>query len=65
MIESTRDGPATEKALERCDRDITRGILLQVRATMESRFGSKADSQTGQDILGSLSGSLPLALRDA
>ena len=52
VIESTRDGAATEKVLERCDRDITRGILLQVRATMESRFGSKADSQTGQDILG-------------
>lgn len=52
VIESNKDATGVEKSLERCDRDLTRSILLQVRATMESRFGSKADSQTGQDILG-------------
>lgn len=51
VVESGRDGTANEKALERCDRDITRAILKQTRATGEARFGSKADSQTGQDIM--------------
>lgn len=51
VIESNKDGSTNEKAIERCDRDITRAILFQTRATGEARFGSKADSQTGQDIL--------------
>lgn len=51
VIESNKDGTTNEKAVERCDRDITRAILLQTRATGEARFGSKADSQTGQDIM--------------
>jgi phage gp29-like protein len=29
-------------------------ILLQVRATLEAKFGSRADSQTGQDLLGTI-----------
>jgi hypothetical protein len=35
-----------------CDRQIAKGILKQTRATQEAEHGSKADSQTGQDILG-------------
>lgn len=52
VIESQRDGTANVVAMERCDADMTRAILLQTRATREAKFGSKADSETGADLLG-------------
>lgn len=52
VIESNRDAAGIAAAIDRCDRDLTKIVLLQIRATLESKFGSKADSQTGQDILG-------------
>ena len=33
---------------------MTVAVLHQTRATMEARHGSKADSETGQDILGTV-----------
>ena len=34
-----------------CDRCMTRGILKSVRATMESEYGSRADSASGENVL--------------
>lgn len=47
-------GEAFQAAIDVADRQITQGILLQTRATKEAKNGSKADSETGQDILGIL-----------
>lgn len=38
-------------AVDLFDRQITRAILLQTRATMEAEHGSRADSSTGKDVL--------------
>jgi hypothetical protein len=50
------------------NREMVQGILLQTRATSEAEHGSKADSETGQDIFGLLVDSgrqtLATALRD-
>src|SRR5262245_14868232 len=45
-------GEAFLKSIDLYDRQITRAILLATRTTMESKFGSKADSQTAQDVTG-------------
>lgn len=60
-------------AIALSEAQMVRAILLQVRATMESKHGSRADSETGQDVKVPCSGSsapgsaspparLPLAL---
>lgn len=54
VIESTRDGVGMNNAIGVLEAQIVRAILLQVRATMESKHGSRADSETGQDVLGTL-----------
>ena len=41
-----------DMALDAQDRKITKAILGQTRATQEAEHGSKADSETGMDILG-------------
>jgi hypothetical protein len=46
------NGDVFDKVIDLCDRQITAAILGQTRATEEARFGSKADSGTGKDILG-------------
>ena len=41
-----------DAALDRQDREISQAITGQTRATKEAEHGSKADSETGMDILG-------------
>jgi hypothetical protein len=41
-----------DAALDRQDREISTAILGQSRMQMEAQHGSKADSQTGQDVFG-------------
>jgi hypothetical protein len=51
LIQSTGDGAAYTKAFDLYDRQMTRGILIAARATMESEHGSRADSGTAADVL--------------
>jgi hypothetical protein len=53
-IQPQGDGAAFHKAVDLFNQEIVRGILLQTRATSEAEHGSKADSETGQDIFGLL-----------
>jgi hypothetical protein len=53
-IQVQGNGEAFLKAFEMLDRRCVRTVLLNTRATMEAEFGSKADSQTGQDLQGKL-----------
>lgn len=48
------DGETFLKAIDFLDRQIAFGILYTIRATMESKFGSRADSGTAQDQVGLL-----------
>jgi hypothetical protein len=50
-VESQGDGSAFTNAIDVLDRQIARAILIAIRATMEAQHGSKADSETSQDIL--------------
>jgi hypothetical protein len=54
VVESARDGATINAAIALLEGQIIRSILLQIRATVEARHGSRADSETGQDILGTL-----------
>jgi Protein of unknown function (DUF935) len=47
-------GQAFEAAVDLYNREIATGLLGSSRATQEAQFGSKADSQTGQDVVGLL-----------
>jgi hypothetical protein len=51
-IQPQGDGQVFHAAVDAYNREIVHGILLQNRATMEAQYGSKADSQTGQDVMG-------------
>ncbi|MEN6583041.1 MAG: hypothetical protein ABFD54_11375 [Armatimonadota bacterium] len=51
-IEVAGDGSAYTKGIDLFDRQITRAIMLAVRAAMESEHSSKADSETAQDTVG-------------
>ncbi len=51
LIQSQGDGDAYTKAIDLFDRQITRAILIAVRTVMESEHGSRADSQTSQDVV--------------
>jgi hypothetical protein len=51
LIQSTGEGRAHMAAMDLCDRQITYGILSQVRATMEAANGSRADSDSATDVL--------------
>jgi hypothetical protein len=46
------DGETFLKAIDFCDRQMAFAILYSIRATMESKFGSRADSETSQDQVG-------------
>lgn len=46
------EGGPFHRAIDLCNNEIVVAILEQERATQEATHGSKADSQTGQDILG-------------
>lgn len=52
-IESKQDGEGTKTFVELLKREITKAILLQVRATEEAQFGSRADSESATDVKGS------------
>jgi hypothetical protein len=52
LIESKGDGEAYIKAIDLYDRQMTQAVLIAIRATMEAQHGSKADSETAQDLLG-------------
>jgi hypothetical protein len=54
FLESKGDGSAYVNAIDLLDRQMVRAILLSTRATMEAEHGSKADSGTSQDLLGSV-----------
>jgi hypothetical protein len=45
-------GKAFATKVDACDRAIAQGILLAMRAVMQSRFGSRADAEQGQDVAG-------------
>jgi hypothetical protein len=46
------EGQAHLSAFDLCDREIVYAILLATRGTLEAKFGSRADSQTSQDVTG-------------
>lgn len=50
-LEVTKEGDAFVMGIENSNREITRGMLFQTRATNEAQHGSRADSQTGAGIL--------------
>lgn len=52
VVESSQDGKSVHAAIDLFNREIVHGILGQTRATTEAEHGSKADSQSGQDVLG-------------
>lgn len=52
LLKSDGDGKAFLSALDWFDRQITTGILGSTRMTMEAEHGSKADSQSAQDVSG-------------
>ena len=54
VVESSKDSSVVSGAVSILEGQIIRAILLQLRATMEAQHGSKADSQTGQDVMGTL-----------
>jgi|CXWL01.1.fsa_nt_gi hypothetical protein len=44
------DGKALGEAIADCNREMVMALQKQLRETMESQHGSRADSQTGQDV---------------
>lgn len=67
LLQVEAQGEAFERALKIDGQEITLAILLQTRATKEAQHGSKADSQTGENLLNdlvwSLKGKLARTLR--
>jgi hypothetical protein len=51
VLEATGDGAPFLNAFTRADQQITVGVLHQSRATLEAEHGSRADSESGQDVL--------------
>jgi hypothetical protein len=52
LLQSASAGDAFLKMVEHHERAIDRAILLAARTRMEAKHGSKADSETSQDITG-------------
>jgi DNA-binding Lrp family transcriptional regulator len=52
VLQSSNAGDAFLKKVDSCDRAIAQGINLAMRAVMQSRFGSRADAEQGQDVAG-------------
>lgn len=52
MLESKGDGSAYINAIALYDRQMMQAVLIAIRAVIEAQHGSKADSETAQDILG-------------
>jgi hypothetical protein len=53
-IQPQGDGAVFHEAVNLFNREIVQAILMQTRATREAEHGSRADSETGQDIFGLL-----------
>jgi phage gp29-like protein len=64
-VESKGNGEAFEKLVGLLDRQAVYGILGNTRTTMEAENGSKADSQSGQDVSAVVGMLLKLMVRDA
>lgn len=54
VLWSQGDGKAFLDAFAHCNREITVGMLATARATLEAEYGSRADSQSAGDVLGTL-----------
>jgi hypothetical protein len=54
ILESQKDASVASSGISILEGQITKSILLQIRATTEAKHGSKADSEVGQDIKGTL-----------
>lgn len=54
VIESSKDSTMVSNAIGLLEGQVIRAILLQLRATVEAKHGSKADGEIGQDIMGTL-----------
>jgi hypothetical protein len=52
VLQTSNAGDAFLKKVDACDRAIAQGINLAMRAVMQSRFGSRADAEQGQDVAG-------------
>jgi hypothetical protein len=52
MMASTSEGRAFFAKIDACDRQITTALHGATRMSSEAEHGSKADSQTGQDVFG-------------
>jgi len=52
LIEGKGDGSNFTNAIDLYNREITRAILIAIRATMEAQYSSKADSGTAMDLVG-------------
>jgi hypothetical protein len=52
ILQSSNAGDAFLKKVDSADRAIAQGINLAMRAVMQSRFGSRADAEQGQDVAG-------------
>lgn len=52
ILQTSNAGDAFLKKVDSSDRAIAQGILLAMRAVMQSRFGSRADAEQGQDVAG-------------
>jgi len=53
-LEASGSGEAFFNTFSFCDRQITLGTLFQTLATGEAEFGTRAQSQTHQDVLGTI-----------
>jgi hypothetical protein len=52
VLQTSNAGDAFLKKVDSSDRAIAQGINLAMRAVMQSRFGSRADAEQGQDVAG-------------
>lgn len=52
VIQASGNGEAFGAAFDRFDRDIFRAMILSTRPVMEAKHGSKADSESGMDLMG-------------
>lgn len=54
VVESTKDSSVAAGGVTMLEAEIKQSIILAIRATTEAQHGSKADSETSQDVMGTL-----------
>lgn len=54
VVESQKDSSIVAGAIGELEAQIVKAILLQTRATIEAKHGSRADSETGENIMGAM-----------